>query len=144
MRRVIAVLFTLIFTATAIAAEHEKSSLWFDSAKKMSSAQLAGTEISKLKNYRILQSSPLQLKSLLNSAPERALKDEGVLIDLPLPNNKFVRFRMFSDTIMEPELAAKFPSIKTYWGYDESNPRNRGRFDITENGFHGMFSYNGA
>ncbi len=143
MRSVIPIFLTSIFTGTVIAAEHKVSSLWTDSKNKISSAQLANTEISKLKSYRVLQSKPFQLENTLSLAPERTLNDEGVLVDLPLPNNKFVRFRIFSDSIMEPELAKKFPSIQTYWGYDESNPNNRGRFDITEKGFHGMFSYNG-
>jgi len=42
---------------------------------------------------------------------------------------------------MAPELAAKYSQIKTYTGVQVTNSTHRGRFDITPNGFHGMFWY---
>ena len=40
---------------------------------------------------------------------------------------------------MADGLAKKYPNIKTFSGISLEKPENTGRFDITPNGFHGMF-----
>ncbi len=132
-----------LLSLNSSAVEYDTSTLWSDSTQSILPAQMMNTEIPNLSSYRVLQSATQDLTEILASAPDRSLAKEGLLVDLPLPNNRFVRFRIFRDSIMEPELAEKFPHVATYWGYDESNPKNRGRFDVTDHGFHGMFSYNG-
>ncbi|GLS25044.1 reprolysin-like metallopeptidase [Marinibactrum halimedae] len=138
-------LSALLPTAALTAAEYNSSALWSNHTPTniKTATTFGGNEIKGLSKFRTLSTEPNDLISLLNQAPNRNQKGEGVVIDLPLPNNNFVRFRVFEDSILEPELQKKFPQLKTYWGYDESNPKNRGRFDITEHGFHGMFTYNG-
>jgi len=142
-RGLVSFFFASLVPISVSAAEYDKSSLWTELPKNISSSTSFAPEVSNLTRYRSLQSSTDQLIQILDGAPSRSEGSDGIVVDLPLPNNKFVRFRMFSDSIMEAELAAKFPALKTYWGYDESDPSNRGRFDVTEQGFHGMFSYKG-
>ena len=67
--------------------------------------------------------------------------NKSFLIDLPLPNGEFVQFKLTSSTVMSSELADKYPSIKTFTGYQINNPEHSGRFDITPHGFHGVFNY---
>ncbi|KGJ92257.1 reprolysin-like metallopeptidase [Colwellia psychrerythraea] len=67
--------------------------------------------------------------------------NKSLLIDLPLPDGEFVQFKLSSSTIMSSELAEKYPSIKTFTGYQVNNPEHSGRFDITPHGFHGVFNY---
>lgn len=142
VRSLVIAFMASLMSISAFANEYDQSSLWSDLPANISSSQFRA-QVPNLFRFRVVQSPTIKLKSLLETAPDRSLNAEGVLVDLPLATEKFVRFRIFSDSIMEPELAAKFPSMNTYWGYDESNPSNRGRFDITEKGFHGMFTYNG-
>ncbi|MCO7223954.1 reprolysin-like metallopeptidase [Pleionea sp. CnH1-48] len=83
------------------------------------------------------------LAAQLLQAPQKAQASHGIEVELPLPDGKFARFQMFESSIMEPGLAQKFPSIKTFSGFQVDKPENKGRFDLTPQGFHGMFKYNG-
>ncbi|WP_084707995.1 reprolysin-like metallopeptidase [Leucothrix mucor] len=64
-------------------------------------------------------------------------------LPLPLPNGEMVTYQFKRSSIMADALAAKFPSIQTFSAYQIDNPANRGRFDITPQGFHGMFKHDG-
>lgn len=68
---------------------------------------------------------------------------QSIVIALPLPNGKLVNFTLTPEKIMADELAVKYPNIKTFTGTSLDNPNNTGRFDISPNGFHGMFYYHG-
>jgi len=67
--------------------------------------------------------------------------NESLLIDLPLPNGGFAQFKLTPSGVMNSELAEKYPSIKTFTGFQVNNPEHSGRFDITPHGFHAVFNY---
>ncbi len=73
---------------------------------------------------------------------EQSLQSNSpVKVDLPLPNGKFVTFKLSPTAVMSEELAEKYPSIKTFSGHQVDNPKHIGRFDITPHGFHGVFNF---
>jgi len=68
-------------------------------------------------------------------------EEKEVVLDLPLPNGQFATFRLSASSVMSSGLAEKYPSIKTFTGYQVDKPENHGNFDITPHGFHGVFSF---
>ncbi len=78
-----------------------------------------------------------QMSSLLNDAPLENSRNKGIRIALPLPDGQTEIFSIVESPIMESELAAKFPMIKTYFGTSVSS-KSTARLDLTPEGFHGL------
>ncbi len=91
--------------------------------------------------YLTLRLNKAALVQLLNQAPKEFSADareRPVVLELPMPDGAFQRFRIEESPIMEPELAAKFPEIKTYKGQSLDDPTATTRFDLTPQGFHAI------
>jgi Raf kinase inhibitor-like YbhB/YbcL family protein len=91
--------------------------------------------------FRLFKLDEPSLAAVLNRAPAGAPDGssrspmETVQLTLPAPDGRFVTI-VFTDTpIMAPELAARFPDIKTYTGYLADDPTTTVAFDWTPTGF---------
>jgi len=91
----------------------------------------------QMDNTGTLSANMSELRAILRS------DKQSIAIALPLPNGELVNFNLTPVSVMADELAIKYPNIRTFIGTSVNNPNNTGRFDITPNGFHGMFYYNG-
>ena len=90
-------------------------------------------------SYRTVMLNRIELDNILRQAPHEntvKAKNSPVIISLPLPNGGFGRFRIVESPVMAPELAAKFPEIKTYAGQGIDDGTANVRFDVTPHGFH--------
>ena len=100
-------------------------------------------EVDNLKNRNSKAVNKKVFQLDVNQLQNKLLTENAVVISLPLPNGQFSEFRLETSNVMAPELATEFPSIRTFSGYEISNPTHTGRFDITPQGFHGVFNYDG-
>jgi len=78
----------------------------------------------------------VQLKAALQNAPERG-KFKGqspIVISFPNSTGVLEKFRVWDSPIMHPDLAAKYPMIKTYCAQGIDDPTATMRFSISQLG----------
>ncbi|MCU0320578.1 MAG: hypothetical protein MUE88_10965 [Flavobacteriales bacterium] len=59
-------------------------------------------------------------------------------LELPRPDGTTERFRVWPNVVMHPELAARYPEIRTFAGMSLDRPYVHVRMDLTMHGFHAM------
>ena len=62
----------------------------------------------------------------------------STLLELPHPDGGLERFRVIESPVMAPELATKFPEIRTYRGQGVDDPSASVRFEVSPRGFSAM------
>ncbi len=92
--------------------------------------------------FRALRLDINQMRQYLATAPmepaQTANLKNGLLFEMPMPDGSFQRFQIFEYAMMHPDLAAKFPSIKTYTGKGIDDASASIKLDVTQLGFHAM------
>jgi subtilisin-like proprotein convertase family protein len=80
------------------------------------------------------------LKTQLIGVPIRGqfTGQSPLIIEFPTAEGKLERFRVMESPIMHPDLATKYPMIKTYAAQGVDDPTSTMRFSITQFGFHSM------
>ncbi|WP_323787371.1 reprolysin-like metallopeptidase [Psychroserpens sp.] len=80
------------------------------------------------------------LKQALSQAPQRGKSTTGsnLILSFPNENGEFERFRIYEASVMHPELAARYPEIKSYAGQGIDDPTAVIRFSVTPLGFQSM------
>ena len=90
--------------------------------------------------YRAALLSVQQMKDfLLNLPVESTITDRNKtpILEIPSPDGRSLRFHVWESPVMAPELAAKFPEIKTFLGQGIDDPYATIRFDYNPYfGFH--------
>jgi hypothetical protein len=90
--------------------------------------------------YRVFQLDEAALGDLLERAPleftDAAKTGAPVVLPIPMPDGSLQRFRIQESPVMEPELAARFPLIRTYVAQGVDDPAATARLDLTPLGFH--------
>jgi len=91
-------------------------------------------------DYKLWKLDLQNLKNKLRNAPVRGeVKGvSNVIIFLPNADGQLEKFRVLETPIMEPELAAKYPTIKSYVGKGIDDVTATARFSVTEFGLHSM------
>lgn len=95
---------------------------------------------SQPKTFEVFHLDLEEFKIAIANAPVRGefAGKSSVIANFPTPEGTFERFRIAEAPIMEPELAAKFPMIKSYAAQGIDDPTATMRFTITQFGLHTM------
>lgn len=101
------------------------------------------SQIPTVSRARKTKLNTTELQFVLNQAPNESRGHSQTYIDLPLPNGKMGRYKIYHSPIMNDALAREFPNIQTFRVVDTLNPENTGRLDMSPDGFHGMLFQNG-
>jgi hypothetical protein len=127
---------TLFYAQTGVASQ----GLW----QKVKETDIVAESAARMivpNRYEVVRLDLTSLKNTLLTAPAESSissNNDGMELHFPMADGTFGRFRVWESPIMAPELAAKFPEIKTYGGYNIDNPAMIIRLDITPMGFHAM------
>lgn len=93
------------------------------------------------KTFNLNKLNLLDLQSYLVGTPHFELgvsKVSEKVIEIPFPDGNFKSFYVFEYSIMEPELADRYPDIKTYMAISTEGKHIYGKLDVTPQGFHAM------
>lgn len=128
--------FMLVISTTAFA--QNSSSLWtkIDRTSLTSKNEVRRAASPKEAQYFNLDLN--QLKNILATAPnkENFTGKSNVIVEFPSPEGTLEHFRVWEASIMHPDLAAKFPMIKTYVAQGIEDPTATMRFSVTQFGLH--------
>lgn len=80
------------------------------------------------------------LKTQLQSAPDREgfVGKSSLIVEFPTAQGSLEHYRVWDSPIMHPDLATKYPMIKTYVAQGVEDPTSYMRFSITQQGLHTM------
>lgn len=82
-------------------------------------------------------------KSVLSDAPSKEAKGiSSTIVEFPMSNGEYQKFRVTKSSIMEPGLQEKYPEIQTYKAIGIDDPTATMRFSVTQFGLH-TFSLSG-
>ncbi len=105
-----------------------------------SSVQATGQRSINAKHYRLVEIDINQLYADLENVPNRDHPGLGnpTMIELPHPDGSNHRYKVLANSTMHPDLAAKFPDIKTFDAYSMDKSDEFVKLDVTPQGFHAM------
>ncbi|MCC3217892.1 M12 family metallo-peptidase [Chryseobacterium sp. X308] len=113
--------------------------LWTSSSIKVSSPVFE--DMSVFEDPQLFHLNISGLKNVLAKAPERSTEKSEVIISFPNSTGKMENFRVTENSNFEPELASKYPDIKSYIGEGVEDPASKVYFSISPLGLSSMEIY---
>ncbi|MDO8969463.1 MAG: zinc-dependent metalloprotease family protein, partial [Saprospiraceae bacterium] len=131
--------FALIFAGNVQA----QTNLWSPAPFAREQAKTAQTpDLPDFEKGLLLQLDVAAMQQLGNTAQKEFsdLRGATTIIDLPLPDGSFQKFKIWESALMEPALAAKFSNIKTYLLKGVDDPFASGRMMVSPDEFSAFFT----
>lgn len=92
-------------------------------------------------HYYELDTNSLTQKIATVSLKNKTGKNKSVVIKIPNMNGDFEAFEVFETSVFSPELAAKYPNIKSFTGLSLDGKGSRLRMSTSPDGIQTMVSY---
>lgn len=113
--------------------------LWTSSSIKISSPVFENMSV--IKDPQLFHLNINGLKNVLAKAPKRLAEKSEVIISFPDSTGKMENFKVAENSNFDPELASKYPDIKSYIGEGKENPASKVYFSISSLGLSSMEIY---
>ena len=97
--------------------------------------------MSRFENPQLYHLNINGLKNVLAKAPKRSTQKSETIISFPNSAGKMENFKVAENSNFEPELAAKYPDIKSYIGVGVEDPASKVYFSISSLGLSSMEIY---
>lgn len=91
--------------------------------------------------YQLFRLQEMGLKTDLRNAPSERIVSvaaSSFVLIVPTENGKFEKFRIVDAPVMDPDLASRYPGIKSYAGKGIDDPSSNIRFAVSPLGFHAI------
>lgn len=132
-------LFVLLFLTTISFAQTRLGNYW-ENINESEIVQI-GDRLIIPQVYRTVELDIDGIRQFLKTVPVefsiQTSKSTSILF-LPMPDGSLQRFAIVESPVMAPELAVKYPEIRTYAGQGLDDIHASLRFDLTPHGFHAM------
>ncbi|MBL6445436.1 T9SS type A sorting domain-containing protein [Fulvivirga sp. 29W222] len=132
-------IFTILFLLSALTTGYTQSSFWKES-KAVTPDKISG-KLNNSGTYKTLMLDFQGLKQALSLTGMRgsASSRNAQVIHFPNADGKMEKFSIVEAPTLHPDLAKKYPGIKSYAGQGIDNPTSTIRFSISnQRGFHGL------
>lgn len=132
-------LMTVVMFMTISCAFAQHRNYWTRSSPEHATPSAEGRAMPT--SFEVFQLDLEGLKQGISMAPVRGLSSfsQDFIISFPTPEGGFQRYRVVEASVLHPDLAARFPGIKSYAGQGVDDPSSTIRFSISnQRGFHGM------
>ncbi|MET4076348.1 IPT/TIG domain-containing protein [Hymenobacter sp. UYCo722] len=120
----------------AAGAQAQQATPYFRADAEARSAAAVSPLAAALTRSQALTLDEAALRAVLATAPPEGQASAPLVLALPRPDGSVARFAVRETAVMAPELARKFPSIKTYAGVGLDDAAATVRLDLTPQGFH--------
>src|ERR1035437_1953408 len=130
-------LLVAALSLTSIVQAQSAKQLWSSINEKEISP--VGKRVIVPQKYKTYHLTDDNLKTILWAAPgekEVRLQNSQTIIELPMPDGTMKKYRVVYSPVRAPELAAAFPTIKTFNIVGVDEPGVYGKLDFSEMGFH--------
>ncbi len=117
-----------------------KQNPWLDALESSFAKKSAERRIVPSK-YRTLSLDLGLLKANLSEAPLRfspGAENSQVTLTIPMPDGSMQDFQVVEAPVMHPDLATRYPYIRSYAGWSNADRTAYLRFGYTQKGFHAM------
>lgn len=132
-------LFLILIFTFSMTYGQKRTSPWTKTTKSSISQEKIISQKTRPVDASYYQLDMAILRSSLKNVP---LRDSGILsntlLDFPNSDGSMEVYRIMEYAVMDPELQAKFPKIRSYVGYGYKNASAVVYFSISPNGLHSM------
>ena len=90
--------------------------------------------------FKLFTLNPVELNSLLATAPQRFTTPSNAIIEFPTKNGEIQKFRVYEASVLDALLQAQYPTIRSYTAQGIDDPSAIARFSYSDSGLNVMIS----